>query len=870
MDFYEEMALIDEHISKKEYDKAREKINSLLQKAEIKNVEDENNTYFSFNNYLELMLYVKKYKPQKPNKYPDKNMSLLYFKLGFINYELKENDEALKNLNEGLKWNPINLPILFEKSAIYRNNGELERFKAEIEKIHPFITSTSFLAKYYREIGFYYTEKKIYDLANALYSISIDFGNSKEEKEHSANELIYIAQQENREPHKSTAEEIKKIFNDYNIPIGFNKQTLDFIYAEYQRLINRDGKTDVTILLSRTLYEMTLDKQFMITYSVKDEERGITLKIPEDWGVLRKSEYEKLKLSPNTICIIKTPYNENISVVVDNGECGIGQFTELYKLSIDNMKKSGMNILEETSTRFDDGFKLRQAIVEMQVNDRKIRMIQNFVRANNYLINISWEIPQDDKDTKEVIKSINNSEAMQIVLSVSGDKDKNNNSTVSDETRYFLYERNVWKMTLEQLEEAKGLMLATKFEMEQRIDAAEDPYINPAFMERVSNTTEIINQLDKLMEWDKYLQDVNEIVITIGKNIYRIKTTMIKHFNNDNTLLETREISLEEFKNIVFNTLCFMYDWNKSYIGKEIVENQNWSVLIKADNHDMKRFSGNNSYPEMWSRFYDNFVYAIEKSDILFFDEIYIKALIYLVLAVLKDEEQSLEQCLYFCNDLNLEKTMNSLPAQHPARVLFKTLDNLTDMQYAKLLIETRDILTIFLQDYPEENNKILFTIASEQDVDKVASKIVNHFKDIISGNVNNYEKMYAVEVLINEEYAKNGISEELASYISVYVNNVIENDRQDRFWSDSARNFLALIILSDLVSEKQMNISKLIEQTEKVDLAQKIIKDNIEKFDEYGETQGFLQIGQLLESDKPLKSLVEVTHNSLLKYEKK
>lgn len=345
---------------------------------------------------------------------------------------------------------------------------------------------------------------------------------------------------------------------------------------------------------------------------------------------------------------------------------------------------------------------------------------------------------------------------------------------------------------------------------------------------------------------------------------------MIKHFNNDNTLLETREISLEEFKNIVFNTLCFMYDWNKSYIGKEIVENQNWSVLIKADNHDMKRFSGNNSYPEMWSRFYDNFVYAIEKSDILFFDEIYIKALIYLVLAVLKDEEQSLEQCLYFCNDLNLEKTMNSLPAQHPARVLFKTLDNLTDMQYAKLLIETRDILTIFLQDYPEENNKILFTIASEQDVDKVASKIVNHFKDIISGNVNNYEKMYAVEVLINEEYAKNGISEELASYISVYVNNVIENDRQDRFWSDSARNFLALIILSDLVSEKQMNISKLIEQTEKVDLAQKIIKDNIEKFDEYGETQGFLQIGQLLESDKPLKSLVEVTHNSLLKYEKK
>ena len=86
---------------------------------------------------------------------------------------------------------------------------------------------------------------------------------------------------------------------------------------------------------------------------------------------------------------------------------------------------------------------------------------------------------------------------------------------------------------------------------------------------------------------------------------------------------------------------------------------------------------------------------------------------------------------------------MNELLTQHPARVVFKTLDSLTDMQYAKLLIEVRDIFTIFIQDHAKESNNILYTIASEQDVDKVASKIVNHFKDLLNAGKDNYDKMY-------------------------------------------------------------------------------------------------------------------------------
>lgn len=84
--------------------------------------------------------------------------------------------------------------------------------------------------------------------------------------------------------------------------------------------------------------------------------------------------------------------------------------------------------------------------------------------------------------------------------------------------------------------------------MQVRIDTAEQPYITPAFMEQLYKNKEIIKEIEKMIEWKKYLQDVNEVSITIGKDIYRIKNDVVTHFSNDNTMLEKRKIEIDEFK----------------------------------------------------------------------------------------------------------------------------------------------------------------------------------------------------------------------------------------------------------------------------------------------------------------------------------
>ncbi len=882
MNFEKQKNIIEGYLANKEFDLARKEIYKAIENSEVKNVEDEQNTYFCFNSYLELMLYVDKYNPKKPNKAPKTNMAFLYYILGYIDVENKDYDNASKNLSESLKWNPVDLTVLFEKAEIYKSTGDLERFKAEIDKIYPLITSRWFLARYYREIGFYYIEKNVYDVANAIYSMALDFSFTEYEKNKAINELMYIAQQEKREPKKNTIDEIKMLCENYNVPTFYNKRTVGVILHEHQKLLERGGKSEQVKALSRILFEITNEYEYMVTNIVKDDKTGISLSVPENWGILRKSDYEKNGLNDNIIFAIRSEFGDNIFVAIEREECGIANFTEFSRESINSLKENGAVVLADSSNRFDDGFKIRQIIIEIQegvkvgklsvvngkvsLKNHKIRLIQNYVRVNNKLICIYWEASQD-VEPKELLEILNNEAVMQMVLSIQGDNDKKNKNTYISEPKAFVYSQKIWELSIEQLEEAKGLEYTTQHEMQIRIDTAEQPYITPAFMEELYKNKEIIKEIEKMIEWKKYLQDVNEVSITIGKDIYRIRTDVVTHFSNDNTMLEKRKIEIDEFKNIIYGLLPYLYDWEKSYLGQGVVEGANWSVLIKADNHDMKRFSGNNNYPTTWGHFCNILVYAVEKSDITFFDNICIKSLIYLVLAIEQEENQTLSSCWKYISSPNLENVINQLPEQHPARVLYESLKSLTSMQYAKLLIEVANMLSMFIEHYPEEDNKILLTISSEQDIDTLSTKIVEHYKSLFVKNDYNFEKMEAVAVCMSEEYQKDGINEAVFSYIDVFIDNIIETIAEDRFWADSAKQFLALLVLSNLLQNKNVTIPELQKQTNDVELSRKMIKDNIGTIKSVSNVDSYIGVVTLIDSDKPFTSVVNITNEQLIKY---
>lgn len=411
MEFKKNMETIKELIKNKDYEKAENMLLDLITQSNNKVIEDENNTYYSFSNYIEILIFWYMYKPEKRNICPDINYSEIYYYLGFINIETKNYGKAQEYFKKGLEWNPMDVSIMFENAYLYRMLGDIERYKAEIEKTNPFIYEIGYMAKYYRELGWYYVEKKSFDLANALYTQSLAFYETDMAKK----ELEFIAKSENRQARLSTTEEMQKLFKDYNITFGFNRNTVDVIIDEYNRLYTENPQPDVINFISKKLYDITLDDKYMIFYELKDENTETKIDVPFTWSYIRKEDFEKNDIAKNTAFFLLTRGNQNINIAYEN-KCSDEEFDDRVKLNIENIKKYGIEVEEQYRT---SGTKSNiELFLRVNHNGNIIRLFQVYRVVNGYLFIAAWQVKNADIELDKLLIDVNNSFAMKVVNSL--------------------------------------------------------------------------------------------------------------------------------------------------------------------------------------------------------------------------------------------------------------------------------------------------------------------------------------------------------------------------------------------------------------------------------------------------------------------
>lgn len=389
MGYNEKIMDVRNDINNRNYEIAISKLENMLKESNVKEVEDEKNTYYTFGNYAEEAIFNYIYKSKKQNIYPEQNISEIYYYLGFINIDLKNYDLAVEYLDKALKWNPINISAMFEKATVFRMKGNLDRNRAEIEKTFIFIYNSSYLAKFYRELGWYYVERKIYDLGNALYTYSNYFYRTN----NAENELKYIAQQENREIRYTPIAEINQYLKDYNIPINFNRSIVNCIFDELQKVKNNNEKRSSARYYSNLMYDMTLRKEFIWYEPLKNEEYAVQIDKPDHWTLIAKDSYERYGLDNNTVFAFFEPQIQMFTVTFV-GECTNNQFEDKFNKIIEDLKNSGEKVIsqfiEPTQKRFGNVY------TEKQIGGNVIRYNQKFMVLNNKLFKISWE----SKNTK--------------------------------------------------------------------------------------------------------------------------------------------------------------------------------------------------------------------------------------------------------------------------------------------------------------------------------------------------------------------------------------------------------------------------------------------------------------------------------------
>lgn len=140
--------------------------------------------------------------------------------------------------------------------------------------------------------------------------------------------------------------------------------------------------------------------------------------------------------------------------------------------------------------------------------------------------------------------------------------------------------------------------------------------------------------------------------------------------------------------------------------------------------------------------------------------------------------------------------------------------------------------------------------------------------EDIIQNDSNkNGNSDFYYEEIINQEFNNNGITNKLINGITKFVIELIEEYKQDRFWSDSARSFLGLLILSNLTNGNRISIDNLLEQIKDINTIKNIISNNIDKLNNNSNLQVFTSNVDIINSDKPLKSVIQLVEEGLNKY---
>ena len=247
------------NIYKKNYDKALEMTEALVNKIENSNLyqDDRVSEYHDFQEFFEEILYRHIYKPQKDiRNAPVFPFVEIYYLYGSLLVEMKRPIEAREALKKGLQWNPMCFKMLSEYIETYKMEGDMENFYDNTIEAFRIAFRSADVARCFRNIGYYFVEKKLYSEAKAAYFLSMSYDNQSGQAQ---SELYYISQMAGNIPDPGI-NEAKKYSEKYGFPLGVDENILKIAYSYFYKF-KEIGQMDGAEYCGSIIYDLTHDEE---------------------------------------------------------------------------------------------------------------------------------------------------------------------------------------------------------------------------------------------------------------------------------------------------------------------------------------------------------------------------------------------------------------------------------------------------------------------------------------------------------------------------------------------------------------------------------------------------------------------------------
>lgn len=177
--------------------------------------EDAVSIYMTFKTPIEYFYYLYRFKPKKELRNPMFPFNEVYESYSYILVEKKELVSALTIIEKGLLRNPLNTHLLFERAEIYKMKGDMPTYRMLTNEFLQYLYRRGDVARYFRNIGYYFVELKQWDAAVCAYTISMWW----EYSDKAAAELHHIATQTEILPKKRDITECLEVMEKEGINV---------------------------------------------------------------------------------------------------------------------------------------------------------------------------------------------------------------------------------------------------------------------------------------------------------------------------------------------------------------------------------------------------------------------------------------------------------------------------------------------------------------------------------------------------------------------------------------------------------------------------------------------------------------------------
>ena len=182
--------------------------------------------YISLNHVMEYYVYACYFEPEADVKCTEIPVGEYYRTYGELCLRLSKFHRAEDAYRKAICWNPVDLDSYLGLAECYKNMNMLSRYLDITRQAYRFCCTRATMARYYRNMGFYFVAKYQTEAARVCYTYS----NIYYKTENADNELKYLEDALKEETPEYSIRDMQKILEEQDVEPGPDSKTIGIIY----------------------------------------------------------------------------------------------------------------------------------------------------------------------------------------------------------------------------------------------------------------------------------------------------------------------------------------------------------------------------------------------------------------------------------------------------------------------------------------------------------------------------------------------------------------------------------------------------------------------------------------------------------------